>query len=153
MLEWKAERQSKLMMIHPKDEPADEDDAETDESFDPAMSAAPEGWEGRVSRSQSNGRVYYLNKYTRESQWEMPTHPAERWPYVEKVFVKYFVLRCFFAVTFSTYTAKEVLDYRKFLLTMSLVIFEMVLKNQIDVHLTIMNLESWMLFYFYYFYR
>jgi NIMA-interacting peptidyl-prolyl cis-trans isomerase 1 len=108
MLEWKAERQSKLMMIHPKDEPADEDNAKANESYtegkekngkqqkkisfeinsgvlDAAMLAIPEGWEERVSRLQSNGRVYYLNKYTRESQWKMPTHPAERWPKGEKV--------------------------------------------------------------------
>jgi len=36
----------------------------------------PEGWEKRVSRS--NGQVYYMNQYTKESQWHLPTTPAER---------------------------------------------------------------------------
>ena len=39
------------------------------------MSAVPEGWEERVSKS--SGRTYYLNLLTKESQWEMPTEPAE----------------------------------------------------------------------------
>ena len=39
------------------------------------MSDVPEGWEERVSKS--SGRTYYLNLLTKESQWEMPTDPAE----------------------------------------------------------------------------
>ena len=39
------------------------------------MSAVPEGWEERVSKS--SGRTYYLNLLTKESQWEMPTEPAK----------------------------------------------------------------------------
>ncbi|CRL05874.1 CLUMA_CG018959, isoform A [Clunio marinus] len=35
----------------------------------------PEGWEKRTSRS--TGMVYYLNSYTKESQWELPTKKAE----------------------------------------------------------------------------
>jgi len=35
----------------------------------------PEGWEKRTSRS--TGMVYYLNVYTKESQWEVPTKKAE----------------------------------------------------------------------------
>ncbi|XP_026285393.1 putative peptidyl-prolyl cis-trans isomerase dodo [Frankliniella occidentalis] len=34
----------------------------------------PEGWEKRVSRS--TGQHYYLNVYTKESQWDTPTSPA-----------------------------------------------------------------------------
>ncbi|KAG5672531.1 hypothetical protein PVAND_002654 [Polypedilum vanderplanki] len=34
----------------------------------------PEGWEKRKSRS--TGMVYYLNIYTKESQWEKPETPA-----------------------------------------------------------------------------
>lgn len=34
----------------------------------------PEGWEKRVSRS--SGKEYYLNLYTKESQWDRPTEPA-----------------------------------------------------------------------------
>ncbi|KAI8482402.1 PREDICTED: peptidyl-prolyl cis-trans isomerase NIMA-interacting 1-like [Branchiostoma belcheri] len=34
----------------------------------------PEGWEKRVSKSQ--GRAYYLNVYTKQSQWEKPTDAA-----------------------------------------------------------------------------
>ncbi|XP_037078989.1 peptidyl-prolyl cis-trans isomerase NIMA-interacting 1-like [Pollicipes pollicipes] len=34
----------------------------------------PEGWEKKTSRS--NGQVYYLNKFTKDSQWEVPTEPA-----------------------------------------------------------------------------
>jgi NIMA-interacting peptidyl-prolyl cis-trans isomerase 1 len=34
----------------------------------------PEGWEKRKSRS--TGMVYYLNIYTKESQWELPTKKA-----------------------------------------------------------------------------
>jgi len=36
----------------------------------------PEGWEKRVSRS-SAGQVYYLNKFTLESQWHFPTKAAQ----------------------------------------------------------------------------
>uniref|UniRef100_A0A182K362 Peptidyl-prolyl cis-trans isomerase n=1 Tax=Anopheles christyi TaxID=43041 RepID=A0A182K362_9DIPT len=35
----------------------------------------PEGWEKRTSRS--TGMTYYLNVYTKESQWDLPTAPAE----------------------------------------------------------------------------
>ncbi|GFT12688.1 peptidyl-prolyl cis-trans isomerase NIMA-interacting 1 [Trichonephila clavipes] len=35
----------------------------------------PKGWEKRMSRS--TGQSYYLNIYTKESQWERPTKPAE----------------------------------------------------------------------------
>ncbi|XP_055524135.1 putative peptidyl-prolyl cis-trans isomerase dodo [Wyeomyia smithii] len=34
----------------------------------------PEGWEKRTSRS--TGMTYYLNTYTKESQWDLPTTPA-----------------------------------------------------------------------------
>ncbi|XP_074593340.1 putative peptidyl-prolyl cis-trans isomerase dodo [Brevipalpus obovatus] len=34
----------------------------------------PKGWEKRQSRS--TGQVYYLNMYTKESQWEKPTCDA-----------------------------------------------------------------------------
>ncbi|XP_058812813.1 putative peptidyl-prolyl cis-trans isomerase dodo [Topomyia yanbarensis] len=34
----------------------------------------PEGWEKRTSRS--TGMVYYLNTFTKESQWDLPTSPA-----------------------------------------------------------------------------
>ncbi|XP_021966286.1 putative peptidyl-prolyl cis-trans isomerase dodo [Folsomia candida] len=36
----------------------------------------PDGWEKRVSRS--SGQAYYLNLFTKESQWHCPTKPAER---------------------------------------------------------------------------
>ncbi|XP_013099779.1 putative peptidyl-prolyl cis-trans isomerase dodo [Stomoxys calcitrans] len=36
----------------------------------------PEGWEIRTSRS--TGLTYYLNIYTKESQWDMPTEPAKK---------------------------------------------------------------------------
>ncbi|XP_071551655.1 putative peptidyl-prolyl cis-trans isomerase dodo [Panulirus ornatus] len=35
----------------------------------------PSGWEKRVSRS--TGQTYYLNVYTKESQWDAPTEPAK----------------------------------------------------------------------------
>ncbi|XP_065350880.1 putative peptidyl-prolyl cis-trans isomerase dodo [Cloeon dipterum] len=35
----------------------------------------PEGWEKRVSRS--TGQAYFLNKYTKESQWDTPNEPAQ----------------------------------------------------------------------------
>uniref|UniRef100_T1HVU3 Peptidyl-prolyl cis-trans isomerase n=1 Tax=Rhodnius prolixus TaxID=13249 RepID=T1HVU3_RHOPR len=35
----------------------------------------PSGWEKRLSRS--TGQHYYLNVYTKESQWERPDKPAE----------------------------------------------------------------------------
>lgn len=38
------------------------------------MSDLPEGWEKRVSKS--NGRAYYLNVHTKQSQWEIPTQTA-----------------------------------------------------------------------------
>ncbi|RWS28207.1 peptidyl-prolyl cis-trans isomerase NIMA-interacting 1-like protein [Leptotrombidium deliense] len=34
----------------------------------------PKGWEKRISRS--TGQVYYLNVYTKESQWERPVNEA-----------------------------------------------------------------------------
>uniref|UniRef100_A0A1A9UHS2 Peptidyl-prolyl cis-trans isomerase n=1 Tax=Glossina austeni TaxID=7395 RepID=A0A1A9UHS2_GLOAU len=36
----------------------------------------PEGWEVRTSRS--TGLTYYLNIYTKESQWDLPTEPAKK---------------------------------------------------------------------------
>merc|ERR1711992_203280 len=39
------------------------------------MADVPEGWEERVSRS--TGQSYYVNKYTKQSQWETPTEPAK----------------------------------------------------------------------------
>jgi len=38
-------------------------------------SVVPEGWEKRTSRS--TGKTYYLNIYTKESQWNCPTSPAQ----------------------------------------------------------------------------
>jgi len=38
----------------------------------------PSGWEKHVSRS--SGKTYYLNVYTKESQWDLPTKPAEPVP-------------------------------------------------------------------------
>ncbi|KAJ8955507.1 hypothetical protein NQ317_001590 [Molorchus minor] len=35
----------------------------------------PAGWEKRLSRS--TGQHYYLNTYTKESQWDVPDKPAE----------------------------------------------------------------------------
>merc|ERR1712172_33632 len=35
----------------------------------------PEGWDARESRS--TGQTYYVNKYTKQSQWETPTKPAK----------------------------------------------------------------------------
>ncbi|XP_070532524.1 uncharacterized protein [Ptychodera flava] len=35
----------------------------------------PPGWELKYSRSHG-GKPYYLNTYTKQSQWEMPTGPA-----------------------------------------------------------------------------
>ncbi|KAL3285168.1 hypothetical protein HHI36_019287 [Cryptolaemus montrouzieri] len=35
----------------------------------------PAGWEKRLSRS--TGQHYYLNIYTKESQWDVPEKPAE----------------------------------------------------------------------------
>ncbi|KAG1663101.1 putative peptidyl-prolyl cis-trans isomerase dodo [Nymphon striatum] len=35
----------------------------------------PKGWEERISRSTDQS--YYLNIYTKESQWDKPTKPAE----------------------------------------------------------------------------
>ena len=39
------------------------------------MSEVPAGWEKRTSRS--TGQVYYLNQFTKQSQWDAPTAPAE----------------------------------------------------------------------------
>ena len=39
------------------------------------MSKVPEGWEERESRS--TGQSYYINKYTKQSQWETPKEPAK----------------------------------------------------------------------------
>jgi len=39
------------------------------------MSDVPEGWEERTSRS--TGQSYYVNQFTKESQWDKPTKPAE----------------------------------------------------------------------------
>ena len=39
------------------------------------MSEVPAGWEKRTSRS--TGQVYYLNQFTKQSQWDLPTSPAE----------------------------------------------------------------------------
>lgn len=36
----------------------------------------PAGWEKHTSRS--SGRDYYLNIYTKESQWEVPSKPAKK---------------------------------------------------------------------------
>ena len=38
----------------------------------------PEGWKEGWSRT--NGRPYYINVFTFESQWQIPTKPAERGP-------------------------------------------------------------------------
>jgi len=35
----------------------------------------PSGWEKRVSRS--TGQTYFLNLLTKESQWDVPTEPAQ----------------------------------------------------------------------------
>ncbi|XP_063989901.1 putative peptidyl-prolyl cis-trans isomerase dodo [Diachasmimorpha longicaudata] len=35
----------------------------------------PKGWEKRLSRS--TGQHYYLNIYTKESQWDVPSKPAQ----------------------------------------------------------------------------
>lgn len=35
----------------------------------------PSGWEKRTSRS--TGQSYYLNQFTKESQWDVPTEPAK----------------------------------------------------------------------------
>jgi len=40
------------------------------------MSGLPDGWEERTSRS--SGTKYYVNQFTKQSQWEVPTKPAER---------------------------------------------------------------------------
>lgn len=36
----------------------------------------PDGWETKESRR--TGQIYYVNKYTKESQWETPTEPATK---------------------------------------------------------------------------
>lgn len=40
-----------------------------------SSSSLPEGWESRVSRS--TGMMYFLNIYTKKSQWEKPERPAD----------------------------------------------------------------------------
>ncbi|WAR30304.1 PIN1-like protein [Mya arenaria] len=40
------------------------------------MAELPPGWEHHTSRS--SGRDYFLNIYTKESQWEVPTRPAKK---------------------------------------------------------------------------
>lgn len=49
----------------------------SDVESQPVMSDAelPSGWEKRVSRS--TGQTYYLNIYSKESQWDAPTEPAK----------------------------------------------------------------------------
>uniref|UniRef100_A0A1B0CMH1 Peptidyl-prolyl cis-trans isomerase n=1 Tax=Lutzomyia longipalpis TaxID=7200 RepID=A0A1B0CMH1_LUTLO len=42
---------------------------------DSTEEVVPAGWEKRLSRS--TGMHYYLNIYTKESQWDLPTAPAE----------------------------------------------------------------------------
>ena len=42
--------------------------------FQIRMSGVPEGWEERTSRS--TGQTYFLNVYTKQSQWDKPTSPA-----------------------------------------------------------------------------
>ncbi|GAB0094115.1 Peptidyl-prolyl cis-trans isomerase [Sergentomyia squamirostris] len=42
---------------------------------DSTEEVVPAGWEKRLSRS--TGMHYYLNVYTKESQWDLPTSPAE----------------------------------------------------------------------------
>jgi hypothetical protein len=42
------------------------------------MSELPEGWEERTSRS--TGQIYYLNQFTKQSQWDRPTEPAQPAP-------------------------------------------------------------------------
>ena len=44
----------------------------------------PVGWEMRMSRSW--GKVYYLNLFTKKSQWNLPTSPAK--PNLDNVQVK-----------------------------------------------------------------
>lgn len=46
----------------------DKNDSEQDDQ------PLPKGWEKRVSRS--TGQAYYLNTYTKESQWDRPTQEA-----------------------------------------------------------------------------
>ncbi len=41
-----------------------------------ASSSLPDGWEERVSRS--TGQSYYVNQYTKQSQWDRPTKAAEK---------------------------------------------------------------------------
>lgn len=38
----------------------------------------PANWHWDVKTSRSTGRVYYLNKHSKESQWELPTGPAPK---------------------------------------------------------------------------
>jgi peptidyl-prolyl cis-trans isomerase NIMA-interacting 1 len=41
----------------------------------------PPGWQQRVSKSH-HGRAYFVNKHTGETQWDLPTEPAQ--PTTEK---------------------------------------------------------------------
>ena len=52
------------------------------------MSDLPEGWEERTSRS--TGQVYFLNKFTKQSQWDRPTQPALPAPTQVYTFYTYF---------------------------------------------------------------
>ena len=42
------------------------------------MSDLPDGWEERTSRS--TGQIYFLNQFTKQSQWDRPTEPAQPAP-------------------------------------------------------------------------
>lgn len=37
----------------------------------------PKGWISKASKSRQ-GQIYYVNSYTGESQWELPTGMAQR---------------------------------------------------------------------------
>ncbi|XP_072015967.1 uncharacterized protein [Amphiura filiformis] len=50
--------------------------ADQGEDGKPTMPNLPEGWEMRTSRS--TGRDYYMNIYTKTSQWEVPTEKAPK---------------------------------------------------------------------------
>lgn len=41
------------------------------------MSSLPEGWSQKESKSHE-GRVYYINNYTGETTWHLPTKPAHK---------------------------------------------------------------------------
>jgi len=42
------------------------------------MADLPPDWGWEVKTSRSSGKTYYLNPYTKESQWEVPTGPVEK---------------------------------------------------------------------------